>query len=110
MRPQSEIRICLTAALVDGPGTTRQLAQRTGWAIGMTRKTLLNMVQAGDADSTTRIRQPGVFRPVPVYRRAQRATDAASTSTEHLPDIISLWAASRPAPARPPMPASNSVP
>ena len=48
MRPQSEIRVTLAAALVDGAGTTKQLAQRTGWSIGMTRRALDNMVTAGD--------------------------------------------------------------
>jgi hypothetical protein len=69
MRPQSEIRVDLAAALVDGPGTCKQLAQRTGWAIGMTRTALDNMVRAGQAAKVAPVRVPGVCRPVPVYAR-----------------------------------------
>lgn len=72
MRPQSPIRVDLSAALVDGAGTTKQLAQRTGWSIGLTREALNNMVRAGDARKARTVRVPGVKRPVPVYERACR--------------------------------------
>jgi hypothetical protein len=83
MRPQSEIRVCLSAALVEGGGTTRQLAQRTGWSIGLTREALNNMVKAGDARKRY-VRVQGVCRPVPFYERGP------------LVSLIAAWAA-RPA-------------
>ena len=43
------LRIELAAALIDGGGTTKQLAQRTGWSINLTMWALKNMVAAGDA-------------------------------------------------------------
>ena len=82
MRPYSEIRVCLTAALMEGGGTTRQLAQRTGWGIGPTREALNNMARAGDViKKTTRV--PGVCRPVPVYERVvHQASDGFCTLLE----------------------------
>jgi len=91
MRPQSEIRVTLAAALVDGAGTTRQLAQRTGWSIGMTRRALDNMCTAGDAAKIDAIRVQGVKRPVPVYARATRAQDAATPGAAAV-DLIRAWA------------------
>lgn len=92
MRPHSEIRVTLSAALMDGPGTTRQLAQRTGWSIGLTRCALNNMVRAGDAEKHERIRVPGVKRPVPVYRRAQRATDTLAANQSPYQSLLEAWA------------------
>ena len=91
MRPQSEIRITLAAALIDGGGTTRQLAQRTGWSIGLTRRALDNMVTAGDARKPRSVRVPGVKRPVPVYERAVRDADDQADDEPWL-DLISAWA------------------
>lgn len=91
MPPQSEIRMTLAAALLDSPGTTRQLAQRTGWSIGYTRAALDNMCRAGDACSATRVRVPGVNRPVPVYRWAIRPADFADPSSQ---PVASVTAAS----------------
>lgn len=91
MRPQSEIRLTLAAALVDGGGTTKDLARRTGWAIGMTRRALDNMVTAGDAAKVRTVRVPGVKRPVPWYERAVRAADAVPCR-EPVPDLLLLWA------------------
>ena len=91
MRPQSEIRVTLAAALVDGKGTTKQLAQRTGWSIGMTRMALHNMWCAGDVEKIEQIRVPGVKRPVPVYARATRALDAATCGSTGV-DLIRAWA------------------
>ena len=69
MRPQSEVRLAVSAALVDGPGTTRQLAQRTGWSVGLVRKALDNMAQAGEAYVSHVVQQRGARRRVPVYAR-----------------------------------------
>lgn len=72
MRPHSEIRIDLDAALVDGGGTTRQLAQRTGWSIGLVREALNNMARGARPQVAKRyIRVTGVKRPVPFYERMQ---------------------------------------
>ncbi len=89
MRPQSEIRVTLAAALVDGPGTTRELAQRTGWSIGLTREALNNMARAGDARKRY-IRVPGVRRPVPQYVRAVRADDIAEAAQPYQ-SLIAAW-------------------
>lgn len=93
MRPQSEIRVCLSAALVEGGGTTRQLAQRTGWSIGLTREALNNMTKAGDARKRY-VRVPGVCRPVPFYERACRQVLVSDSAP--LVSLIAAWA-SRPA-------------
>jgi hypothetical protein len=94
MRPQSEIRVTLAAALVDGPGTCRQLAQRTGWSVGLTRCALDNMVRAGDAAKPSSVRVVGVKRPVPVYVRATRIA-AAESCGAHLTSLITAWALPR---------------
>jgi hypothetical protein len=91
MRPYSEIRIDLAAALVEGGGTTRQLAQRTGWSIGLTREALNSMCKAGDAHKPRSVRVPGVKRPVPVYERACRVVDL-STDDEPLISLLACWA------------------
>ena len=49
MKPYQEEPLALSAALLDGPGTTRELALRTGCAITPARKALTNMGSAGDA-------------------------------------------------------------
>lgn len=93
MRPQSEIRVDLSAALLDGPGTSRELAQRTGWAIGMVRKCLDNMVGAGDAVKPRCVRVHGVRRPVPVYARpAGRDVDEDDDCGGGVQDLIAVWA------------------
>jgi len=91
LRPHSEIRIDLSAALVDGGGTTRQLAQRTGWSVGLTREALNNMVKAGDAAKLRSVRVPGVKRPVPVYERAVRP-DVCAANDEPYISLIAAWA------------------
>lgn len=90
MRPQSEIRVCLSAALVEGGGTTRQLAQRTGWSIGLTREALNNMARAGDCRKRY-VRVRGVCRPVPFYERSVR-TAAVPCNTAPLVSLIAAWA------------------
>lgn len=92
MRPLSEIRLDLAAALIDGPGTTRQLAQRTGWAIGLTRTALDNMVRAGDATKPRTVRVPGCKRPVPVYERAVRQVDVVAANDSPYLSLIAAWA------------------
>ena len=90
MRPQSEVRISLAAALVDGPGTTRELACRVGCSIDLAKFTLRDMVKAGDARKTyTRV--AGVCRPVPVYHRAVRATELAR-GDNGFKSLIAAWA------------------
>lgn len=88
MRPVSEIRLDLSAALVDGPGTTRDLARRTGWAIGVTREALNNMVRSGAARKPHSVRVKGVKRPVPVYARPLPPPDADGAD---LQSLISAW-------------------
>lgn len=90
-RPQSEIRVDLMAALVDGPGTSRDLAQRTGWSIGLTREALNNMVKAGDVRKVAPVRRPGVKRPVPVYERSVRLCDAMATAHVSLQHAMAGW-------------------
>lgn len=91
MRPQSEVRVCLAAALLEGGGTCRQLAQRTGWSIGLTREALNNMVRAGDAKKASSVRVAGVKRPVPVYERAVRHADLVAAN-EPFQSLIAAWA------------------
>jgi len=91
MRPQSEIRVTLAAALIDGGGTTKQLAQRTGWSIGLTREALNNMCNAGDAHKPRSVRVAGVKRPVPWYERACRAADLQATAEPYM-SLIAAWA------------------
>jgi hypothetical protein len=90
-RPQSEIRVDLAAALVDGPGTCRQLAQRTGWSIGLTREALNNMVRAGDVRKLPPVREAGVKRPVPVYGKACRLQDALIAPHQPLMAVLAGW-------------------
>lgn len=93
MRPQSDIRVDTAAALVDGPGTTHQLAQRTGWSIGLTRRVLDNMCTAGDAHKPHSVRVAGVKRSVPVYARAVRLVDAAAAAqAAPVLSLIAAWA------------------
>ena len=97
MPPHSEIRVCLAAALIDGGGTTKNLAQRTGWSIGLTRRALDNMCTAGDASKPRSVRVAGVKRPVPWYERAVRASDQVWLSSP-IDSLIAAWA--RPSPAQ----------
>ena len=88
----------LMAALVDGPGTCAQLAQRTGLAVSVTRTALDNMVRRGDASSTDlpAVRVPGCNRPVPVYSRAVDEVGAAVVVGDEggarVRDLIAAWA------------------
>ena len=91
MRPQGEVRVALAAALIDGPGTTRELAARVGCSAAVAMVTLRDMVAAGDARKTFK-RVPGVCRPVPVYHRSVRCADL-SAAREGLQSLIAAWAA-----------------
>lgn len=90
-RPYSEIRLDLTAALLDGPGTCRDLAKRTGWSIGLVRVCLRNMVAAGAAVNLDPVRVPGVRRPVPVYARAPERAFLREPDSG-IRDLIAAWA------------------
>lgn len=88
MRPVSDIRLGLQAALVDGPGTSRELAQRICAGRQAVTVALDNMVRAGDVAKLPRpVRVPGVKRPVPVYARPQ-AADAGPVQS-----LLACWAA-----------------
>jgi hypothetical protein len=91
MRPQSQCRVETSAALMDGPGTSKEIAQRTGWSIGATREALHSMVRAGDARVSQQIRVKGVKRPVPVYVRAVRVLDVATAPTSAVA-MLQAWA------------------
>lgn len=88
MRPQSDVRLDVSAALVDGPATVLQLAQRTGWSIGLVRKAINNMVYARDAYVSHTVRRAGARRPVPVYARLARAVAA---DVSGLAGLLSSW-------------------
>lgn len=90
MRPQSEVRLAVSAALVDGPGTTKQLAQRTGWSIGLVRKVLDNMAQAGEAYVSHVVVQRGARRRVPVYARKAWVPEVRREAGPAL-DLSRLW-------------------
>ena len=94
MRPFSEIRLTLDSALVDGGGTSRMLAMRSGWSISATRTALDNMVRAGDACKPRCVRVPGVKRPVPWYERALPAVGLAAGAGPAQPhmSLIAAWA------------------
>lgn len=74
MRPHSALRADLSAALIDGGGTSRQLAERIGRPYSnddrALRDTLRAMRVAGEVHAPRSVRLPGVKRPVPVYERA----------------------------------------
>lgn len=91
MRPYGEARICMAAALMDGPGTTRQLAARTGCSLDLAMYTLHAMVRAGDATKLAPVRVPGVKRPVPVYARAIRQLDEVPENDNPFISLIAAW-------------------
>lgn len=93
MRPQGDIRLLASAALIDGGGTTRQIAERIGAGRHATHVAICNMRKAGDVEVTRTVRVPGVKRPVPFYERAQ-ATSSAGDEPAHEPllSLIALWA------------------
>lgn len=90
-RPMSEDVVCLMSALVSGPGTTRDLAARTGLGIAAAREALNNMVRRGDAIKGPAVRVRGVKRPVPVYARGVPDDDGVDAGDEVV-DLIACWA------------------
>lgn len=76
MRPAGEIRAALWGGLQEGPGTTRELVQRTGVGVAAARWTLDNMCRAGVVEVVQEVRVPGVRRPVPVYGPTGQAEPA----------------------------------
>jgi hypothetical protein len=66
-RPHGEERRALAAALLSGPGTTREIAARACVGVDVARETLNNMVRASSVIKLTTTRVPGCKRPVPVY-------------------------------------------
>lgn len=91
-RPVSALRVALSAELVDGPGTSRELWRRIGceWSMLEVRIALRNMVTAEEAELIEPVRVEGVRRPVPVYRRRMPAAHAACT--QGMADLIAVWA------------------
>lgn len=90
MRPHSEIRVLLAAAMVDGGGTARELARRVCASHALVMETLNNMVKAGDACKPRSVRVAGVKRPVPWYERAVRADECAANDAPYQ-SLISAW-------------------
>lgn len=96
-RPQSSVRVALAAELVDGSGTCRELWRRMGceWPLYDVRIALRNMVAAGEVDNLQMVRQAGVRRPVPVYRRLcdnELTDDADQDDGAGIHDLIACWA------------------
>ena len=98
-RPMSALRVALSAELVSGHGTSRELWRRIGceWTLLEVRIALRNMVAAQEAELMEPVRVPGVRRPVPVYRR--RAPDGAGRGAHGFADLIAIWAGLAPADA-----------
>lgn len=90
MRPPGPCRMDTLAALVDGPGTTREIAQRTGWAIGDTRQALKRLRKSGEVVMLEPIKARGVKRPVPVYGKAETAPEPQASSADALA-MLQAW-------------------
>jgi hypothetical protein len=94
MRPHSEVRLDVAAALIDGGGTTHALAQRTGWSVGLVRWALDNMVRSQPPQAAKRfVRVAGVRRPVPFYQRPPEAVDVDADDAPAYRSLIEAWAA-----------------
>ena len=87
MRPRGEVRNYLSLGLQAGPGTTRDLAMRTGVGLTKAMYTLRDMVTAGEAAVLHSVRVPGCFRPVPVYGLAETEADDGMNW-----DLVTCWA------------------
>lgn len=87
-RPRGEVREALRAAMKAGPGTTRELAQRSGVGVTASMRTLDNMVTAGEVQKQQPTRRPGVKRPVPVYALAEPRQPAPAVE---LQAALSIW-------------------
>jgi len=85
-RPAAEVTVVLMAALIDGPGTTRELAARTGLNVRAVMMSLDNLVRRGEVCKLAQpARVQGVKRPVPVYARPHEQGD---TADEALPTVM----------------------
>ncbi len=95
MRPQSEVRLAVAAALIDGRGSVRQLAVRTGWSVGAVRTALDNMERAGDVRVIDTQPQRGSKRWVPVYARVLLDDPAMQDDDDDTADLgrtlFSAW-------------------
>lgn len=91
MRPQGDIRLLASAALIDGGGTTREISERIGAGRYATRIVLRNMCQAGDVQKTGTVRVPGVKRPVPFYERVRETPSESAQAHERVISLIALW-------------------
>ena len=88
-KPVSLARLEVTSALLDGPGTTRELALRTSChAVWQVRKALTRMVATGEAVKVGSVRVRGVCRPVPVYARRPPPDDTQGAPAL---DLIAAW-------------------
>lgn len=100
-RPVSAETVAILAALVDGPGTSAELAARCGMERGAAMVTLDNLVRRCEVDKLEPIRVQGVKRPVPVYARAEpediEECGEAGQSTGGVHDLIAVWAGLAPA-------------
>ena len=85
-RPTGEARLHVLAALVElGGGTSRDVARRTGWALGVVRVALDNACRAGEVRKVGSVRVPGVCRPVPWYEAAPERVEVAQVRPFALP-------------------------
>ena len=88
MRPRGEVRNYLSLALQAGPGTTRDLAMRTGVGLTKAMYTLKDMVRAGEAAVLSSVRVDGCRRPVPVYGADESTADDDGMNW----DLVTCWA------------------
>lgn len=89
-RPRGELRLALRHALEAGPGTTRELAQRSGAGVSASMLTLDNMVTAGEVKKLEPTRRPGVRRPVPVYALSD-TNRSEGTAGSALQRLLQAW-------------------
>lgn len=90
-RPQSAVRVDMAAALAVRPGTVRELAQRTGWAIHHAQWAVRNMVAAGQAAKLYSVRRAGCRRPVPVYGTAPEPVQASGSAWAGMAQVVAAW-------------------
>ena len=90
MPVRGEIRNTLAMGLRAGPGTTRDLAQRTGVGITAAMYTLRDMVVAGEVVKREPVRVAGCKRPVPVYDLA--GDDGAANDGGINWALVTCWA------------------
>lgn len=94
-RPASEVTVMLSAALVDGPATSRELSARLGVPVAVLTKALDNLNARGQVDKlAAQVRVPGCRRPVPVYCRPdvdELAGADAPAGCGGVADVVALW-------------------